>query len=222
MARTPARLPNGTRLSDYVTLGVLTTTVPAGLIDAVLADTGRQSRRQRSLPARLVVYYVMALALYGQASYGEVLRCLLEGVRWLHRGGTSLVFATADSSSVANTTSAQGAGEVDAEATTEADSGRPGRDRSAAERRLGRAGDRAGAWPFTQRDQYGDWARSGTGRLLRRRAGTGRGGSAVGPVGTPGQAGAGQPAVCRGGESAAAAVVAGADRRETQASGGWN
>ena len=28
MARTPARLPNGTRLSDHVTLGVLTTTVP--------------------------------------------------------------------------------------------------------------------------------------------------------------------------------------------------
>src|SRR3954454_10998305 len=95
----------------------------------------------------------------------------------------------ADSSSVANTLSAQGAGEVDAEATTEADSGRPGRDRSAAERRLGRAGDRAGAWPFTQRDQYGDWARSGTGRQLRRRVGTGRGGSAMGPVGTSDQAG---------------------------------
>src|SRR3954453_12407399 len=95
----------------------------------------------------------------------------------------------ADSSSVANTTSAQGAGEVDAETTTEADSGRPGRDRSAAERRLGRAGDRAGAWPFTQRDQYGDWARSGTGRQLRRRVGTGRGGSAMGPVGTSDQAG---------------------------------
>src|SRR5919107_3960773 len=89
----------------------------------------------------------------------------------------------ADSNSVANTTSAQGAGEVDAEATTEADSGRPGCDRSAAERRLGRAGDRAGAWPFTQRDQYGDWARPGTGRQLRRRVGTGRGGSAAGDVG---------------------------------------
>src|SRR5918912_2668298 len=87
MARTPARLPNGTRISDYVSLGVLTTTVPAALIDAVLTDTGRQSRRHRQLPARLVVYYVMALALYAQASYGEVLRCLLEGVRWLRLGG---------------------------------------------------------------------------------------------------------------------------------------
>src|SRR5689334_1612020 len=97
MARTIAGLPKGIRISDHVTLGVLTTTVPASLIDAVLADTGCQSIRQRSLPARLVVYYVMALALYGQASYGEVLRCLLEGVRWLHRGGTSLVFATKSS-----------------------------------------------------------------------------------------------------------------------------
>src|SRR3954463_6335272 len=40
--------------------------------------------------------------------------------------------------------------------------------------------------------------------------------------GTPGQAGTGQPSVCRGGEAAAAAVVARADRRETQASGGGN
>jgi hypothetical protein len=88
MARTPARLPNGTRLSDHVTLGVLTATIPAALIDAVLVDTGRQSRRQRQLPARLMVYYVIALALYAQASYGEVLRCLLEGLRWLRLAGT--------------------------------------------------------------------------------------------------------------------------------------
>jgi hypothetical protein len=87
MARRPARLPNGTRLSDHVTLGVLTATVPAGLIDAVLADTGRQSRRQRQLPARLMVNYVIALALYAPVSYGEVRRCLLEGLRWLRLGG---------------------------------------------------------------------------------------------------------------------------------------
>ena len=59
----------------------------------MLADTGRQSRRQRQLPARLVVYYVMALALYAQASYGEVLRCLLEGVRWLRLSGADLALA---------------------------------------------------------------------------------------------------------------------------------
>ena len=87
MARKAACLPQGTRISDFVTLGVLTATVPGELIDGVLADTGRQSRRYRQLPARLVVYYVMALALYAQASYSEVLRCLLEGLRWLRLKG---------------------------------------------------------------------------------------------------------------------------------------
>jgi Insertion element 4 transposase N-terminal/Transposase DDE domain len=93
MARTSARLPDGSRLSDHVTLGVLTTTIPAAMIDAVLAETGRQSRRQRRLPARLVVYYVIALALYAQASYGEVLRCLVEGVRWLRLRGADVALA---------------------------------------------------------------------------------------------------------------------------------
>jgi hypothetical protein len=39
--------------------------------------------RQRELPAHVVVYYVIALALYMQSSYREVLRCLLEGIQWL-------------------------------------------------------------------------------------------------------------------------------------------
>src|SRR4051794_29979599 len=140
----------------------------------------------------------------------------------LNKDSYALENLRADSNSVTNTTSAQGAGEVNAEATTEADSGRPGCDRSAAEGRLGRAGDCAGAWPLAQRDQYGDRARPGTGRHLRCWLSADRGGSAAGPIGTPGQARTGQPSVCRGGEAAAAAVVAGADRRETQASGGGN
>jgi hypothetical protein len=98
MARHVAALPQGTRISDFVSLGVLTSTVPAALVDTVLAETGRQSRRYRQLPARLVVYYVMALALYAQASYGEVLRCLLEGVRWLRLGGSDA--AVADKSAI--------------------------------------------------------------------------------------------------------------------------
>jgi len=43
----------------------------------------RASRRERDLPAHVVVYYVIALALYMRSSYREVLRCLLEGVQWL-------------------------------------------------------------------------------------------------------------------------------------------
>src|ERR671913_2312794 len=93
MVRKVTRLPTGARISDQVSLGVLTATVPAALVDAVLAETGRQTQRQRQLPARLVVYYVMALALYAQASYGEVLRCLLEGVRWLRLAGADVALA---------------------------------------------------------------------------------------------------------------------------------
>ena len=48
-----------------------------------MAAAGKASRRQRDLPAHVVVYYVIALALYMQVSYREVLRCLLEGIRWL-------------------------------------------------------------------------------------------------------------------------------------------
>ena len=57
--------------------------LPVARVRAVLAATGKASQRQRDLPAHVVVYYVIALALYMQSSYREVLRCLLEGVQWL-------------------------------------------------------------------------------------------------------------------------------------------
>jgi hypothetical protein len=83
MARTVARLPAGSRITDYISLGVIAKTFPVSKIHSVLAATGAESVRQRDLPAHVVVYYVIALALYMQSSYREVLRCLLEGVQWL-------------------------------------------------------------------------------------------------------------------------------------------
>ena len=83
MARTVAGLPKGTRITDFISLGVLTAKVPLDQVEAVLAATGKTSQRRRDLPAHVVVYYVIALALYMQSSYREVLRCLLEGVQWL-------------------------------------------------------------------------------------------------------------------------------------------
>jgi Insertion element 4 transposase N-terminal/Transposase DDE domain len=83
MARTLAELPKGTRVTDYMSLGVLTKTFPLRQVKAVLAAQGRASHRQRELPAHVVVYYVIALALFMQVSYREVLRCLLEGLVWL-------------------------------------------------------------------------------------------------------------------------------------------
>jgi hypothetical protein len=51
-------------VSDRVAIGVLTRTYPPSLVDRVLAQTGGTERRHRLLPARLVVYYVLALALF--------------------------------------------------------------------------------------------------------------------------------------------------------------
>jgi hypothetical protein len=83
MARTLASLPAGSRITDYISLGVVAKFFPREKVDAVLEQTKRASVRERDLPAHVVVYYVIALALYMRSSYREVLRCLLEGVQWL-------------------------------------------------------------------------------------------------------------------------------------------
>ena len=90
MARTLGALPTGVRLTDHISLGVVTKTFPAFLVDEVLAETGRESLRRRALPARVMVYYVIALAFYAEASLGEVLRCLIEGLRWLSGGAREI------------------------------------------------------------------------------------------------------------------------------------
>jgi hypothetical protein len=83
MARTLAELPAGSRITDYISLGVIAKFFPVEKIHDVLEQTNRASVRERDLPAHVVVYYVIALALYMRSSYREVLRCLLEGVQWL-------------------------------------------------------------------------------------------------------------------------------------------
>jgi Insertion element 4 transposase N-terminal/Transposase DDE domain len=83
MARTIATLPAGSRITDYISLGVIAKFFPVEKVRGVLEKTGRASVRERDLPAHVVVYYVIALALYMRSSYREVLRCLLEGVQWL-------------------------------------------------------------------------------------------------------------------------------------------
>jgi hypothetical protein len=83
MARTVAALPAGSRITDYISLGVIAKFFPAERIHKILKQTKRESVRERDLPAHVVVYYVIALALYMRSSSREVLRCLLEGVQWL-------------------------------------------------------------------------------------------------------------------------------------------
>lgn len=70
------------RLSDHISIGVLTGLFPPELVDRVVAEAGRTEQRHRLLPARVVVYYVLGLAMFSQSAYEEVMRLLVEGLSW--------------------------------------------------------------------------------------------------------------------------------------------
>jgi len=57
MARTAATLGEEARLTDYLSLGVITSAFPENSIRTALAETGRSSVRERELPAQVVMYY---------------------------------------------------------------------------------------------------------------------------------------------------------------------
>jgi hypothetical protein len=76
-------LYSGVRLTDRIGVGVLTRLVNRDLVDDVLAETGRAEKRSRLLPARVVVYYVMALCLFFGEAYEEVMRRLVGGLQYL-------------------------------------------------------------------------------------------------------------------------------------------
>jgi Insertion element 4 transposase N-terminal len=73
------------RLSDRIAIGVLTSTFPPELIDQVIEQTGRAEQRQRLLPARVVVWLVLAMALFSGQAYEEVARLLAGGLGWTGR-----------------------------------------------------------------------------------------------------------------------------------------
>jgi hypothetical protein len=80
MADSVSQAPSS-RLTDHLSIGVLTRTVPRFIVDEVLAETGRKEKRSRLLPAHVVVYFVMALALF-RDGYDEVMRALVHGLRF--------------------------------------------------------------------------------------------------------------------------------------------
>ncbi len=70
------------RLSDLVSVGVLTRVFPPGLVDEVIAEVGRTEQRHRSLPARVMAYFSIGMALYSEGSYEDVLAQLTDGLSW--------------------------------------------------------------------------------------------------------------------------------------------
>jgi hypothetical protein len=71
---------SGGRLTDAIGVGVLTRLIHRDLVDEVLVQTDRVQKRSRLLPARVVVYYVLALCLFFGDSYEEVMRLLVDGL----------------------------------------------------------------------------------------------------------------------------------------------
>jgi len=74
--------PVDSRLTDHISIGVLTRTFTKDLINQILVRCDKVQQRIRILPSRVVMYYVLALSLYLQDSYEDVMRHLTEGLSW--------------------------------------------------------------------------------------------------------------------------------------------
>ncbi|WP_333736252.1 transposase domain-containing protein [Streptomyces sp. IBSBF 2806] len=80
------------QFGDQIRLGVLTEEITPEVVDEILELTGKVERRRRLLPARAVVYFVLALCLFsssdstGPPGYRAVLRTLTDKLRHLPCG----------------------------------------------------------------------------------------------------------------------------------------
>lgn len=70
-------------LTEVVGIGLLTKVFHRDLVDTIINETGRAERRKRLLPARVVLYFVLALTLYADQAYEEVMRRLVRGLSGL-------------------------------------------------------------------------------------------------------------------------------------------
>jgi hypothetical protein len=70
------------RLPGRMAVGVLTRVFPPSLVDEVVAGAGVVEQRIRVLPARLVVYYTLAMIMFFHSSYSQVWVKLIGGLDW--------------------------------------------------------------------------------------------------------------------------------------------
>ncbi len=75
----------GDRLADRIGIGVLAKVFPPELVDRVIDEAGVREQRTRTLPARVVVYYLLAMVLFFNSSYTEVWDKLVAGLDWARR-----------------------------------------------------------------------------------------------------------------------------------------
>ncbi|MGH8523539.1 MAG: transposase domain-containing protein, partial [Gammaproteobacteria bacterium] len=69
----------GGRLTDWISIGVLASSVPRDAVDEAIAATGKQAKRSDGrLPPHVLVYFAMAMALCAEDDYEEVAARLTE------------------------------------------------------------------------------------------------------------------------------------------------
>ena len=69
-------------LPDRISIGVLTRVFTPELVDRAVDAAGVREQRKRTLPARVVVYLLLAMVLFFQSGYGEVWNKLVQGLEW--------------------------------------------------------------------------------------------------------------------------------------------
>src|SRR6266487_3052068 len=85
VARPGQQVVAGDRLADRIGVGVLAKVFPPELVDRAVDQAGVREQRKRTLPARVVVYYLLAMVLFFQSGYGEVWNKLVAGLDWARR-----------------------------------------------------------------------------------------------------------------------------------------
>jgi hypothetical protein len=100
------------RLSDLVSVGVLTRVFPPQVVDEVIAGVGRTELRHRSLPARVMAYFAIGMGLHSEGSYEDVLSLLTDGLSW--RSGWSASWRLPSKSAIFQARARLGAEPVEA------------------------------------------------------------------------------------------------------------
>src|SRR6266849_3187647 len=85
VARPGQQVVAGDRLADRIGIGVLAKVFPPELVDRVVDEAGVREQRTRTLPSRVVVYYLLAMVLFFQSGYGEEWNKLVAGLDWARR-----------------------------------------------------------------------------------------------------------------------------------------
>ncbi|MEI2650866.1 MAG: transposase domain-containing protein, partial [Microthrixaceae bacterium] len=73
-------------LADRIGVGVLAKAFPRATVEAVIEAAGAREQRVRLLPAWVVLYYVLALALFMDMGGARVMRKLAGTMVWAGRG----------------------------------------------------------------------------------------------------------------------------------------